>query len=234
MRKVFSRVLIAAGAALLLFACASFVYNRVYDQRAGQRANDLLEQMMAEFDWDLPPLSEMTHTSERTVSIRPSGNAASPDSEIDPADSDDIPGGEDASATSIEPAAPPVFSTIGIISIPALGVRLPVISEWSDELLEISVCRLSGLVDEKPIRLVIIGHNIRSHFGGLDNLQLGDEVAFTTRDGVTFFYAATEITDLHRTGGADVLAATGWDLTLITCKTDRTMRTMIRFAEVVD
>ena len=220
--------------ALLLVALVSFIHNRIYDNMAGQRAQDLLDQMMEEFDWDLPPLTEMTYTSERTSPRRPTGSLAQPGNETGAPADNGYSNGEEAADVSDEPAAPLVFSTIGIISIPTLGIRLPVISEWSDELLEISVCRLSGLVDEKPSRLVIIGHNISSHFGGLDNLRLGDEVAFTTRDGVTFYYGATEITDIHRTGGADVLAATGWDLTLITCKTDRTMRTMVRFSEIKD
>ena len=241
MNRKISFFLIAAGIALLLVAGGLFVYNRIYDYSAGQRAQDLLDEIMLDFDWDLPPIGEMNHLTgpgtsgsvggggdsseavERShpIVVKPQGNFSS--------DSDD----SDGQASSGEWVAPS-YSVIGFITIPKLGVQLPVLSESSSTLLNISCCRLSGLVIDKPNRLVIAGHNLKSHFGGLDTLIPGDEIAFTTIGGATYYYSAYEISSLHKTEGADVLAADGWDITLLTCKTDRTMRTMVRFAEIVD
>ena len=128
----------------------------------------------------------------------------------------------------------PTYSTLGILSIPKLDVRLPVISESTNENLRISCCKISGLANDKPNRLVIAGHNIRSHFKGLDTLQAGDQIAFTAKDGVTYYYSAIEFVDLHKTEGAQVLSTDGWDITLITCKTDNTWRTVVRFLEMTD
>ena len=239
-------------------ACGLFAYNKIYDYTAGRRAQELLDQMMEEFVWDLPPLTEMGFIAAQTAPADSSSQvdepAASGHSGVSLPLGDFEPPAYDGSSRIVEEPATveneesegasepaggwvpqlPSYSTIGILSIPKLGVRLPVIGESSDELLKISCCRISGTVDGKPNRLVLVGHNINSHFKGLDTFAPGDQVAFTTRDGVTYFYSAVEITGLHKSQGADVLAAVGWDLTLITCKTDNTMRTVVRFAEITE
>ena len=240
MSKKISLILMLSGLVLLLFACGLFIYNKVYDYTAGRRAQELLDDMMAGFEWDLPPIDEMSYASQDAAVSASAGDEGSENelpTVVRPlvirerhnnaaSDSDD-----EAAGYSGEWVAPS-YNVIGVVSIPKLGVRLPVISESSAELLNISCCRLSGTVDVKPVRLVIAGHNLNSHFGGLDTLQLGDEIAFTTVDGDTYYYSATEIAALHKSDGAEVLAVDGWDITLLTCKTDRTMRTMVRFAEI--
>ena len=228
---------------MLLLACGLFAYNLIYDYSAGQRAMELLDDVMAEFEWDLPPLEDMVYrpppaSSSAAIEGNPPSVTHLPETEhpeqddARDADSDADENLNSPGASGGRTAQPPSYSVAGILSISKLGIRLPVINECSDELLRISCCVLSGRVDEKPIRLVVVGHNIRSHFGGLDSLDLGDEIAFTNRDGETFYYGATEVKDIRGSDGSDVLEALGWDITLITCKTDRTMRTMVRFAEI--
>lgn len=58
---------------------------------------------------------------------------------------------------------------IGYISIPALGMELPVMSDWSYPQLNISPCRYAG--STKTDDLVIAGHNYTRHFGGIKNLS---------------------------------------------------------------
>ena len=244
-----SRIMIIIGIALFLVAGGVFAYNQIYDYRAGNRAQELLDQMMAEFDWDMPPLSEMVYTPAASASPEDQGNtdaqAGSPRAAR--ALGEEEPDAYDGSSRAHEPPpsseassgggsvwTPPSYSVIGVLSMPQLGVRLPVIGEVSDALLKISACRISGGIDGKPKRLVIAGHNIKSHFKGLESYSIGDEIAFTTRDGDTYHYRMTEISALHKSEGADVLASDGWDLTLLTCKSDRTMRTMLRFVEITD
>ena len=240
-----SQILIISGAALLVAACGIFIYNQIFDYNAGRQSQDLLDSMMEEFEWDLPPLSEMVFTPSQNPSESVTDNPEDaapetptptptpmpePSPETEPPDEEDEPPSGDQ-APSTAPSIP-VYTTLGILSIPKLNVRLPVISESTDANLRISVCRLSGLANNKPIRLVIVGHNISSHFKGLDTFQPGDQIAFTDKEGVTYYYGAVELLDLYQTDGADVLAADGWDITLITCKTDNTWRTVVRFAEL--
>ena len=247
MRKKASIILIISGSALLLAACGFFAYTRIYDYMAGHRAQELLESMMAEVDWRLPDITEVAGEAVSPPTAYGARGNTSPGGEsfaavqipdeTEQLEFSDSPQGDEPTEsevitelanTQIEQLA---YPTVGIISIPKLGVRLPVIGESSDALLKISVCRLSGTVDDKPYRLVVAGHNIKSHFGGLESLKLGDNVAFTTGTGDTLYYSAIEISDIRGTDGEHVLASDGWDITLLTCKTDNTMRTMIRFAE---
>ena len=85
---------------------------------------------------------------------------------------------------------------VGEISIPAIGVDLPVMSEWSYPKLKISPCRQFG--SSRTDDLVIAAHNYESHFGKIGTLALGDEVRFTDMDGIENHYtvSAIEVHDL--------------------------------------
>ena len=249
MRKKASIILIISGIALLLTACGFFSYSRVYDYMAGRRAQELLELVMADVDWSLPDMAEIEIADEAASHPADYGSRDDISPDREPLVAEQTPGDADPpelyepAHVGVPPAIgnntelpitlseEPAYPTVGILSIPKLGVRLPVLSESSDALLKISVCRLSGTVDDKPYRLVVAGHNIKSHFRGLESLQIGDNVAFTTGAGDTLYYRAIEISDIRETDGTHVLASEGWDITLLTCKADNTMRTMVRFAE---
>lgn len=114
---------------------------------------------------------------------------------------------------------------IGVLSIPALDLELPVISEWSYPRLKIAPCRFEGsaYLDD----MIIAGHNYRSHFGGLKNLRPGDEVTFTDAEGNVFRYTVAE---LETVGGNDLegLESGEWDLALFTCTLARTTRVVVR------
>ena len=114
---------------------------------------------------------------------------------------------------------------IGVLSIPALGLELPVISEWSYPRLKIAPCRFEGSAYLGD--LIIAAHNYRSHFGGLKNLLPGDEVTFTDADGSEFCYTVAELETL---GGNDLEALEGgeWDLTLVTCTLGGKSRVTVR------
>ena len=69
------------------------------------------------------------------------------------------------------------YGYIGYLSIPALQLDLPVMSEWDYGRLKISPCRYYG--STKTDNLVIAAHNYRFHFGYLGHLKPGDTVVFT-------------------------------------------------------
>ncbi len=114
---------------------------------------------------------------------------------------------------------------IGTIEIPALELSLPVMSEWSYPNLKLSPCRFEGSAYLGD--LIIAAHNYRSHFGGLKDLVVGDDVIFTDADGNVFRY---QVTELETVGGNDLetLESGDWDLTLFTCTPARTTRVVVR------
>ena len=114
---------------------------------------------------------------------------------------------------------------IGVLTIAALDLSLPVMEDWSYPKLKISPNRYQG--SAYTGNMIIAGHNYRKHFGNLRSLTTGDEVLFTDVDGNLFTYAVVEIevlkgTELERIKSGD------WDLTLFTCTLGGENRVTVR------
>ena len=118
---------------------------------------------------------------------------------------------------------------VGMIEIPALGLKLPVISEWSDAKLKKAPCRYSGSAYLK--NMIIAGHNYRTHFSGIKRLNPGDSIVFTDADGNVFSY---EVAEIETVGGYDIekMEAGDWDLTLFTCTNKGKARAAVRCREI--
>ena len=114
---------------------------------------------------------------------------------------------------------------IGVVRIPALGLELPVISQWSYDDLRIAPCRYSG--SAYLGNLVICGHNYSAHFGKLKSLQQGDTVSFTDMDGNEFSYTVEELEVLRPTA-VEEMKSGDWELTLFTCTLDGKSRVAVR------
>ncbi len=103
---------------------------------------------------------------------------------------------------------------IGYITIPSLSLELPVMSEWSYANLKIAPCRQFGSVKENS--LVIAAHNYSRHFGSLKYLSGGDEVYFTSIDGMQYAYKVAIVETLNPTQ-VDEVQNSDYDLVLYTC-----------------
>ena len=103
---------------------------------------------------------------------------------------------------------------IGYLSIPSIGLALPVMSEWSYPKLKISPCRQFG--SSRTDDLVIAAHNYESHFGKIGTLALGDEVRFTDMDGIENHYTVSAI-EVHDPTDVEAVEHSGHDLVLYTC-----------------
>ena len=114
---------------------------------------------------------------------------------------------------------------IGVLDIPALDLSFPIISGWSYDALQIAPCRYSG--SAYLDNLVIAGHNYRSHFASLPQLQPGDTVTFTDMDGNVFFYEVSSLETLSPYAISDMTSG-DWDLTLFTCTVGGQSRLAIR------
>lgn len=120
---------------------------------------------------------------------------------------------------------------IGVLSIPALELELPVLSQWDYPALKVAPCRYSGSLYQD--NLIICAHNYASHFGKLKTLQPGDTVQFTDMDENVVTFRMVERETL---GPTDVegMEAGDWDLTLFTCTVGGQTRVTIRFEREED
>lgn len=114
---------------------------------------------------------------------------------------------------------------IGVLEIPALGLTLPVMGEWSYANLKLAPCRYTGSAEGDD--LIIAGHNYRGHFGPLGRLTPGDEVSFTDSTGLAQSYQVSRIEELPGTA-VEEMAAGDWDLTLFTCTPGGKARVTVR------
>ena len=103
------------------------------------------------------------------------------------------------------------INIVGVLSIPALEIEVPVAAEWSYENLRKSACRYSGTIEDG--RLIILAHNYSRHFGNLKNAAVGDEVQFM---------------ELLNKNELDKLTASDSDLTLFTCTYGGQKRIVVR------
>ena len=102
---------------------------------------------------------------------------------------------------------------LGFLSLPAIGVELPVRMEWDMEGLKTAPARYAGSLEGG---LVIGAHNYAAHFGGLSRLRQGDAVYLTDGAGVLHCYTVEWIETLAPESVAE-MTDSGWELTLFTC-----------------
>lgn len=182
------------GLLLVAAAVALVVYNSWDNSRAAASAQHVLE--------------EMSQQSETRSAPEPGAQGAS--NVTEPAEMDTI------TVDSNE--------YIGTLQIPALGLDLPIMSDWNYAKLRIAPCRYQGTPQG---RLVLAAHNYQSHFGKLDQLRPGDTVTFTDVEGNVFRYAVAEIEVLQPTA-IDQMISGDWDLTLFTCTLSGRTRLTVR------
>lgn len=154
-------------------------------------------------------------------------------SESEAENAEDISTNEIISNTTVDGIT---YTTEAILTIPKIGITYPVLSETSDELLEISVNRYWPEIDKLQPNEVgnycIVGHNYRNGkmFGRLNELENGDIVTLEDMTGRTLQYAVydrfvvkpddTSCTSQHTNGRKEI--------TLITCTNYGTERLVVK------
>lgn len=119
---------------------------------------------------------------------------------------------------------------VGTLSIPSLGLELPVLSEWSYDGLQHAPCRYSG--SAYAGNMVIAAHNYTAHFGKLGRLAYGADVVFTDVRGNAFSYTVESIETLSPES-VEEMTQSDWDLTLFTCTLSSTSRITVRCTQVL-
>ena len=130
-----------------------------------------------------------------------------------------LPGVPEQSVTETVPAEMATvkvdgYDCIGILSIPVLELKLPVLADWSYSKLTKAPCHYYGTYYEGDF--VIAAHNYDSHFGRLPQLQPGDIVIFTDVSGQDHLYEVVLLETLPPQATQEMIAS-GFGLSLYTC-----------------
>lgn len=197
MKSKTGTILMISGAMLIAAALSLAVYNIYDDKSAGEYSQKILMELEAE----LPELNR----------------------------ADEIPNEysiyEIPSDTQTENITIDNNDYIGIIDIPVLNIKLPVMAEWNYDNLKLSPCRYKGSVFDNS--LIIAAHNYSSHFGSIKELNQGNEVYFIDVNGTVHSYTVYE-TEIINGSDVDSMTSGDWDLTLFTCNFDGTNRVTVR------
>ena len=117
------------------------------------------------------------------------------------------------------------YAYVGYLSIPAINLEAPVMSEWDYTRLKIAPCRYAGSAGTG--NLVICAHNYTRHFGPIRNLVSGDLVYFTDMDGMIWKYEVVSA-DLLSSAEVEDMTAGDYALTLFTCTYSGQSRVTVR------
>ena len=117
------------------------------------------------------------------------------------------------------------YESIGILSIPALGLEFPVLNDWNYEKLRKAPCLYFGSYYDEDF--VIAAHNYQSHFGRLKELQEKDIIIFQDNNGNIYYYEVVLIETLSKYATEEMVTS-GFDLSLYTCTISGSNRVTIR------
>ena len=117
------------------------------------------------------------------------------------------------------------YDYLGTITIPAINLELPIMSEYDYNKLKKAPCRYYGSIYTND--LIICGHSYKTHFRNLNKLKQKDLIAFTDVDGNNYFYEVLEIEILKPTEVSEMIN-NDFDLTLYTCTSDSKNRVTVR------
>ena len=203
MKQKIGKICMVLGALLILASLGLLAYNKWDAARADKAAQTAL--------------GELEDTLTRTIEKKNKADDEVLQPELDP----------DQPMTEVELDG---WNYIGYLSIPSIGLNLPVMSEWSYAGLKIAPGRYSG--STYADNMVVCAHNYAKHFSPIKWLALGSEVYFTDMDGQRWSYEVSNVETIQPTQIEKMTEKTedseNWDLTLFTCTTGGSARCAVR------
>ena len=203
MKQKIGKICMVLGALLILASLGLLAYNKWDAARADKAAQTAL--------------GELENTLTKTIEEKNKADDVVLQPELDP----------DQPMTEVELDG---WNYIGYLSIPAAGLNLPVMSEWSYAGLKIAPGRYSG--STYADNMVVCAHNYAKHFSPIKWLAEGSEVYFTDMDGMRWTYEVSTVETLQPTQIEKMTEKTAdsadWDLTLFTCTTGGSARCAVR------
>lgn len=129
------------------------------------------------------------------------------------------------------------YSVVGVVNIPKINSKYPIIAETTDKLLKVSVCKFWGPNPNEVGNFCIVGHNYKNSkfFSKVPTLVVGDIVEITDLAGKTLKYRAYDIytVDPSDTRCTSQLTQGKKEVTLITCTNDAKQRVIVKCTEVI-
>ena len=203
MKQKIGKICMVLGALLILASLGLLAYNKWDATRADKAAQTAL--------------GELENTLTKTIEEKNKADDVVLQPELDP----------DQPMTEVELDG---WNYIGYLSIPSIGLNLPVMSEWSYAGLKIAPGRYSG--STYADNMVVCAHNYAKHFSPIKWLTEGAEVYFTDMDGMRWSYEVSAVETIQPTQIEKMTEKTedseNWDLTLFTCTTGGSARCAVR------
>ena len=203
MKQKIGKICMVLGALLILASLGLLAYNKWDAARADKAAQTAL--------------GELENTLTKTIEEKNKADDVVLQPELDP----------DQPMTEVELDG---WNYIGYLSIPSIGLNLPVMSEWSYAGLKIAPGRYSG--STYADNMVVCAHNYAKHFSPVKWLAEGAEVYFTDMDGMRWSYEVSAVETIQPTQIEKMTEKTedseNWDLTLFTCTTGGSARCAVR------
>lgn len=203
MKQKIGKICMALGALLILASVGLLAYNK-WD---ADRADKASQQVLGELEDTLTKTMEEKTKADEVV-LQPELDPTQPMTEVE------LEG----------------WNYIGYLSIPSIGLNLPVMSEWSYADLKIAPGRYSG--STYADNMVVCAHNYAKHFSPIKWLAEGAEVYFTDMDGMRWSYEVSVVETIQPTQIEKMTEKTedseNWDLTLFTCTTGGSARCAVR------
>ena len=124
------------------------------------------------------------------------------------------------------------YEIVGKVSIPSINVDYPILSETSDALLKVSVCKFWGSNPNEIGNLCIAGHNYRNKrfFSKVPTLKVGDIIEVTDLNNNTLKYSIYDKYTVDPTDTSCTSQITNGKkrVTLITCTDDSKQRVIVQ------
>lgn len=208
-------IMMSFGGLLLAAALGLACYTLVGEYQAEKNADEALVQVEQLMEEELLPDSSLETIKAEEVQTPVEETQEAP-AETEPQET----AGDGMTVRMIDQV-----DYIGVIEIPSLSLKLPIINDWDDAKLKIAPCRYVGSAYDG--NMIISGHSYKKHFRYIRNLPVGASVIFTDFEGTRFVY---EVTSYEVIGGTDVenMLSGDWDLSLFTCTYNGSARHTVR------
>lgn len=129
-----------------------------------------------------------------------------------------------------------ICSIIGIIEIPKINIKYPILSDTNDDFLKISACRFFGPLPNKIGNICIAAHNYDDNrfFSNLNKLRIGDIVNIYDINDKVVSYSVYDIFETSKTDTSCTNQNTkgNRELTLITCNNVTKNRLIVKAIEI--
>ena len=196
--------LIIAGLCLLAAAAGLVIYNKWDSDRAGKASEEVLKKLDPVIEKNIGDGKNAGAQGLKMPNFTEKPEQVMPTEEIDG------------------------YLYIGVLEIPSIDRRLPVMETWDYDRLKINPCRYAGsyFTDD----LVICAHNYEKHFSPIKWVDIGADVYFTTVDGVVYHYIVANRETVEPTHISQMIEndSSDWQLSLFTCNTGGQTRCAVR------